>query len=60
MALILHLVRHFFPLLPKACDFCMSSSATNKAAYIGTTVALLALPAALLSAFILWLIRRTR
>lgn len=50
----------FFRLLPAACAFCASSSQTNKAAYIGTTVLLLGLPVAMLSALIVWLIRRAR
>lgn len=50
----------FFRVLPAACAFCASSSQTNKAAYIGTTVLLLGLPVAMLSALIVWLIRRAR
>jgi len=50
----------FLHLLPSACAFCASSSSTNKAAYIGTTVLLLGLPVAMLSALIVWLIRRAR
>lgn len=47
-------------LLPQACALCASSSRDSKAAYLGTTVLLLAVPAGLLSALILWLIRRAR
>lgn len=50
----------FFRLLPAACAFCASSSSTNKAAYIGTTLLLLGLPVGMLSALIVWLIRRAR
>lgn len=49
-----------FRLLPMACAFCASSSTSNKAAYIGTTLLLIGLPAGLLAACIAWLIRRTR
>ncbi|MGE5178348.1 MAG: hypothetical protein ACM3PF_04555 [Bacteroidota bacterium] len=58
--LLLALVRHLLPGLPQACAFCASSSTTNKAAYIGTTLFLFVLPFALLSALVYWLIRRAR
>lgn len=47
-------------LLPSACAFCASSSTTNKAAYIGTTLLLIGLPAGFLTACVAWLIRRAR
>lgn len=50
----------FLHLLPSACAFCASSSSTNKAAYIGTTLLLLGLPVSMLGALIVWLIRRAR
>lgn len=56
----LELAHRLLPHLPRACAFCASSSTTNKAAYIGTTLFLFILPFALLSALVFWLIRRAR
>jgi len=49
-----------FGLLPHACAVCGASARGSKAAYLATTVLLLAVPAGLLSALVLWLIRRAR
>jgi hypothetical protein len=58
--LALALVHRLLPHLPQACAFCASSSTTNKAAYIGTTLFLFILPFALLGALVFWLVRRAR